>query len=279
MRTPLLLAIAFSAFTGTAFAVDVTECGQVVPDKETGVLTTDLSCPPTTVGVTLGRFTTLDLNGHTITAPDGWGVWCLPRTRCTVTGGEIHDGRTGVYVQTKGRLTMTDVTIRNASIGVEAEDWNNGRSGGSVTLTNVHVTGCTGAALLVGKLNAEDVVLDANPGSGIGGVASTTVKADGLAVTGNAFSDGCDVYGCSGIEARVLRGSNVVVTGNAGIGIKGKSVNLRDSTVSDNVRAGVLKDLVTSVAPRLRNVDCGVSLGWGSAGTTNWGVCAFDAVP
>src|SRR5262245_8295489 len=46
---------------------DVTECGQAVPSRETGVLQVDLTgCPSSAVGVFLSDKSELDLNGHAV---------------------------------------------------------------------------------------------------------------------------------------------------------------------------------------------------------------------
>src|SRR6185295_6186951 len=96
---------------GTAAAIDVTACGQTIPDYETGVLTTDLVCSTGSTAVTLGYASKFEMNGHTIDVPDGWGVWCVSGSRCTVTGGgsggalgEIKNGNSGIYIQRGVRL-------------------------------------------------------------------------------------------------------------------------------------------------------------------------------
>jgi hypothetical protein len=66
------------------------------------------------------------------------------------------------------------------------------------------------------------------------------------------------------------------VTGNAGLGIKALETTLRNSTVTDNIRAGQRRDLVSAEEPQLHKVACGVSVGWGSQASVHWGVCALD---
>ena len=216
--------------------------------------------------------------------PGGFAVWCEER-RCTISGGEsgappgeIRDARYGVYLERDIHLEMSHVVVRDCtSQGIAAEDWSDRRGGSKAHLVDVRVTGCEGVAVEVGRLTLERVLIDANPGSGIGGASSPSIVADGLTVTGNAFSAGCQINGCEGIDVHRLRGCNVVVTDNAGLGIHARRVSLKDSVVTGNVRAGVLKDVVTAKRPALKDVECGRSLGWGTLAMTPWGVCALDS--
>lgn len=281
-----VLVFVLAVFVNRAAAINIDSCGQTVPDKEVGVLTADLDCPAGSTAVTVGDAATLDMNGHAIVVPNGWGVWCSPHSRCTVDGGgsfgafgEIRGAEAGVYLQRRTRLTARSLLIRDCVTGVSAEDWNNGRTGASARLTNVQVSGSEGAGLRVGRVIARNVTIEGNPGDGIAGTSSSTLRAKGLTVTGNAFSSGCEVYGCGGIDGGDVRGTNLVVSGNAGTGIRALTAKLRNSTVIENVRAGSLRDLVISEKPRLRHVACDVSLGWGSQGSVHWGVCSLDNVP
>jgi hypothetical protein len=83
--------------------------------------------------------------------------------------------------------------------------------------------------------------------------------------------------GASGIEVGVLKGSSLTVTDNAGVGILALEAKLRDSTVVENRRAGALRNLVVSEEPRLHNVVCDASFGWGSQSSVPWGVCELDS--
>jgi hypothetical protein len=185
----------------------------------------------------------------------------------------------GIYLQRGARVTASDVVIRSCVTGIEAEDWNNGRTGARARLSNVQVNGGAGVGLQVGRLKLENVAIEGNAGTGIMGTSTSWLKAEGLTVVGNAFSAGCQDYGCSGIDVGEIKGKNVVVTDNGGIGIRALRATLRYSTVVRNVRAGSIKDFVVFERPRLRSVTCDVSLGWGSQSLTHWGVCALDGLP
>lgn len=109
----LRLLVAMAIAPATATAIDVTQCAQVVPAYETGVLQTDLTCLtegfcgygaspglPCSVpsdcydgecnatGVVLRPGAVLQLNGHTITGPypgggsEPVGVVCAPIPTC-----------------------------------------------------------------------------------------------------------------------------------------------------------------------------------------------------
>jgi hypothetical protein len=157
-------------FAHSAAAYNIDTCGQTVPDKEIGVLTTDLNCPAASTAVRVGNGATFDMNGHSITVPDGWAIWCQAQTRCTVIGGgiagalgEIHDADTGIYLQRGTRLTAESVSIQDCVTGIQGEDWNNGRSGAGAKLTNVEITGSEGVAVLLGNVKAINVTIEGNP--------------------------------------------------------------------------------------------------------------------
>lgn len=265
--------------------IPVSTCGQYVPDGAVAVLSKDLSCEAGTRAVTLGRGSTLRLDGRSIVVPDGWGVWCQPSSRCTILGGgsagpigSIRDATAGVYLQRKAKLEMSDIAIDGCAVGVEAEDWN-AKGGARASLVNVEISGADSAGLHVSRLRLDNVSIHDNPGSGIAGLSSSKVLANGLTVVDNAFSEGCQYYGCAGIRAGSVKGERLVVADNDGIGIHAVSLRLSLSTATGNLRAGVTKDLVIGNAPRVEGVACGVSLGWGSRSQTNWGVCAQDEAP
>jgi len=268
-----------------AVTINIDHCGSTIPDNEVGSLTADLNCPPGSTAVSLGYGSTLDMNGHAIDVQNGWGVWCTASARCTVDGGgsggalgEIRGGQAGVYLQRKASLSAASLVIRDCETGIAAEDWNNG-GGASARLTNVQISGSDGAAVRVGRVRADNVRIEGNPGDGIAGSSTTSLMANGLTVTGNAFSAGCDVYGCAGIDVGDIKGTNLFVSGNAGLGIHAKSATLRNSIVVDNVRAGSTRDLVISEMPRINKVACNISVGWGSRSSVHWGVCSRDNAP
>ena len=81
----------------SAAALDVTACGALVPDGETGVLQADIDCSldPADGAVALGNRSTLDMNGHAIVGRR-IAVFCGsdPHSRgCTVRGpGDVSGG-------------------------------------------------------------------------------------------------------------------------------------------------------------------------------------------
>lgn len=286
-RCVLRLAAAALALTGgigTAAGINIDTCGVRVPDGEVAVLTTDLNCPAETRGVTLGGGATLNLNGHSIAVPDGWGVWCVAAQRCIITGGggfgpagEIRGAETGVYLQNRARAKISSVSVRDCKVGIGAEDWHRGVFGASARLANISVSGSSAAGIQVGKVHAENVIVADNPGNGIVAAPSSgRLKAIGLTVTRNATSAICASVGCEGINVGSLIGRGLSVTDNAGVGIQALKLKLRSSIVVENRRLGTLKDLVIANRPRLKDVACSASFGWNASSATPWGVCALD---
>jgi hypothetical protein len=271
----------FCAQSAAAFNIDT--CGQTIGDRDIGVLTADLSGPPATTVVHVSNGATLDMNGHSIDVPNGWAVWCEASAHCIVIGGgiagafgAIRNADTGIYVARRARVSADSVSIENSRIGIQGEDWNNGRSGAGAKLSNVRITGSEGAAILLGNVKANNVTIEDNPGDGIIVPSLGTVRGRGLTVQNNAFSAGCDDYGCEGIEAGEVKGANLNVIGNGGFGIKAQETTLRNSTVVDNIRAGQRRDIVSFEEPQLHKVACGTSFSWESQGFVHWGVCALD---
>jgi hypothetical protein len=263
--------LAISALPASAF--DVTGCGQSIPNREHAVLVADLVCPPGTTAVRL-HDGSLDLGGHSITAPQGWAVWCSGS--CTVTNGGIEGGQSGIYLQRGARLVGQNLAITGSQVGIQAEDWNNGVNGSKALLTNVVITGSDLAAVQAGRVLAENVDIHDNSGHGIFVPWSGVLKSRGLTVKNNAYSAGCHDYGCVGISAGRIAGRDLVVTDNQGLGINAISAKLRVATVTGNSRAGAAKDLVIAQRPNLRDVECWRSAGWGSNSTVPWGVCLLD---
>jgi hypothetical protein len=245
-----------------AAATDVDTCGQEVARGDTGVLVGDLDCSAATgilAAVLIGNHATLQLNGHTITAPpDADGVVTNVSRHGTITGpGTIRGGLTNV-VSGYGHLALSDVSLEDATEGaVQSEP-------GSLELTNVSV-------------------------NSLGfGVSARKILANGLTVT-TAQHD------C--ILGRQLRGSDVTVSGcatgisltstarvvrlddrdNVTVGITAKAVLLEDSTVTGNKFLGAPLDILTRRVPQLVNTTCDVSRQRiGDAVGATWGVCASD---
>ncbi len=269
MKTTIVAAV-LVMLCPEARALDITSCGQVVPDGETGILQADLVCPPAPPGppyfaVQLNRGATLEMNGHSITGQQ-LGVFCFGD--CTVRGpGEItgassnaigapigirvdvsdldiHDNH-GIMDVAGSKLTLANITASHNAYGIRAA---------SLKATNVTINDNAGDALLVQKrLIATDVTVT-NTGEG------------GISTLGS------------------IRATRLVVSGAAGVGLFSRGrAKLMDSSVTGS---GFLAlDLVTGRKPRLLGTStCGHSAGLVKdpanpgmllIGPT-WGVCASD---
>jgi hypothetical protein len=239
MRGSLLLSsLLVLATSGAAFAgnsVEVTSCGQVVPRKAVGFLTSDLDCT--------------DFKGAAgaVMLEDGADL--------ELRGFQLSGGFFSVLC---GTVLESDPTIID-------------------TLSNCEVVGDGGS--IVGALNH--------------GILGHRVKASGLTIR-DCFEQG--------IEGSVIKVWDVVVTGNAGDGLRssGRS-SVRDSSVSTNATDGICAEtirLVRSTAigngydlecvldpcadlrsprrPRVKESNCGTSLGNPDENGSDWGVCQLD---
>jgi hypothetical protein len=268
-RMMLAIAVAFLTM-GSAYAVDITACGQTVAVGETGVLQTDLDCSadPAENAVTLGNASTVDMNGHAIIARmvgvDCGGV--LRIGSCTVRGpGEISGGNYAIGGDTR-RMTVSDVDIHDVAI--------QGITGQKVVLTNVTVMHSEANGIIAYKqLTAENVVASGNEYVGM-----SSPRVSGTDVTAND-------NGYSGVDcSRKCKLTRLTATGNgftdipvgAGAGVQGGSVRLVDSTVTGNVLDNTLPlDVDSFRRPRLFNTTCDHSRRRGDPNAT-WGVCAAD---
>ena len=252
---PVLIATLVAAFVSgrqSAWGMEVTACGQTVPEHETGTLQADLDCtgspgicfyyiveqpeqdvpctsdadcqdlPPggrcSHVGVSLQRGATLDLNGHTLT---GAGVLCQNQARCAITGGGEIVGAQGFGIYGRENLTVSDVVVRDGDyIGIMALR-------GKMLLKNVQANHnyAFGINNVDGKIVVENVT--ANDNLFNNGVNSSfgTVRGVGLTTTGN---------NSVGVTAKriVLRGLRAV--GNTEYGVITGRIRLIDSTLIDN---------------------------------------------
>src|SRR5882724_8565166 len=161
LTTLIILGIVAPA-AATPLPIAVTTCGQVVPRRTVGYLTSDLDCSgpqtgaATIAAVFVAQHGTLELRGYTIS---GLGIVCgEPATdslgqpvfrkvgACTIDGGGgIVAGAAAHGISAK-RLTAHDITIRDS--GQEgAWSWK------TVTFDNVVITGSGGfgARFDVGK--------------------------------------------------------------------------------------------------------------------------------
>jgi hypothetical protein len=145
------------ASTSQALLIEVTACGQIVPDRATGYLSADLDCSGFGGGATnlldrgaavnLGRKSTLDLRGFTLTGGVygvlGDNVRCgRDRHDCSpgpheVFGGTVRGGSPGADRFGIGgrRLVVHDVTVTGFEVGV----WGYSR----LALANAHISGAS----------------------------------------------------------------------------------------------------------------------------------------
>jgi len=250
MRLPIrpfvtLIAITMLATATHAQEVEVTSCGDVVPDRATGYLTADLDCSGFTGGpanvyaagaaVYLGTRSKLDLRGFTLTAGQhgvlcnniSCGVnSCARRTPCDVFNGAIN-GTEGFCVGGE-KPRVDDVTITGCGQGIYAYQ--------RVELSNSTVTGST-----------------------YSGVVGGITKVINCSVTGNGE------FGVSASQSNVARAKiyDSVVTGNALWSACG--------TIA------ICGDVFSRHRPRVSNTTCDASVAptmFNPSGT--WGLCAAD---
>jgi len=230
------------ALAGIATAIDITTCGALVAEGETGVLQADLSgCAD---GVTLAQDATLQMNGHAILNSSAVGVHCTAG-RCRVTGpGEIGGADFGIRLDggTPGRhaLYIDDVDVHDSgSFGIYAF--------ARIIATNLSVRGTIANTF---------------------GVYAADLRGTGISVTDNT-GNGIGV----GKNARVI---GLTVTGNGEDGLTAHGrIKLFDSTLTGN---GDI-DVLSPHRPRLRNTVCDHSGGREDSYELNWGICTSDPAP
>ena len=235
MRVRPILAVVLLLAVRAAFAVDVTECGQVIEANQVGQLRNDLQCaagptwPFSAEGIYLRPGAKLELNGFTIAGDGtGTGVVCgMPGARfrpCTIEGpGEVREFWAGVNC---GGCT---VVVRDAAI-------------------NAHVNGIY--IPLAGKLIARRVVANDNERSGIW---ADRVRATDVEASRN---------GDFGVGANAtLRLERLAATANGAPGVRGGIGRGRivDSVITGNDTAGEGYDIVSVGDVRLTGTTCGRS--------------------
>jgi len=274
-RLALALVLTLSAVAPVR-AVDVTTCGQVVPDGETGVLETDLDCSadPAEAAVTLGNCSTLDMNGHAIVARNGAVSCGFERSAgCVVRGhgvspsgvGDVSGGSYGIVGASK-RVTVSDVDVHDVAIGGIVVNER-------LVATNVTVVHGGANGIVANKrLTAVNVVSSDNEYFGI-----DSPRVTGTDVTANG-------NGYSGVSCRRCVLTGLTATGNgftdipvgAGGGLQGVSAKLVDSTLTGNVVDGVAPvDIDTFRRPHIVSTTCEHSRQRGDP-ASSWGVCAAD---
>ena len=278
----LLLLATVAGIACPAGAVDITGCGQTVPEGQVGRLLSDLVCSPTDVftfdfGVMVEPGATLDLGGHSITMNHDGGnlaaivcndgcVVMSPAGTADITGlGPRFSFTAGVQMGRRSRVS--EVHVRGFSYGIAT-----GADGSRIFLTNVTATDNEGFGIgIADHLVARNVNASHN-GGGIG-IDRSIVGAD-ITANDNTYL---------GIDAGSrIRARNVTITGNGECGIDasaGKngrtgSISLLDSNVTGNGTA----DLISGHRPLLRSTACGASEHRDADGVSfgTWGVCSLD---
>lgn len=297
------LAVLLIAVARPATAIDITACGQNVPDGEVGDLVASLDCtdvggqcvddPDTactrdqdctssaktslcyTWGVRLGSRASLRLNGFSIVggapgSPSGWprvGVLCRG-SDCAVDGGGGSIERTsqaGVWHFGRGSMTVDDVVFREAGIAVLS-------------------------SYIAKRLFVNDVTVHGGVGIAAGGV-DVFLENVNLVHQVLPLCESAPL-----LSGRRLRGSNVTATyvlAERGINLTGLTVDaspgcsdgvivqrgpirLTDSSITGAPHV----DLASKGRPHLVNTTCGTSRRLGRGGVvledTPWGVCAGD---
>ena len=222
--------------TGTATAVDITACGQIVPAHEVGVLQSDLVC--TGHGLAVRASGTLQLAGHSITG-DGdigeTGVVCSGPNgratgRCTIQGpGTISGFGRGVNVISS--VVLRDLVVTGNGDGIYSPAV---PQTGDVDATNVDASGNAGIGIRGRKVIASFVTASNNGGAGIVGETRGVVGSD-IVADGNGSSGIVAFRNSSGIFAfPSAKISNVQANGNAGPAIYAGRVKLAGVTASGN---------------------------------------------
>jgi hypothetical protein len=242
----ILLAPASHAAPPPPLDVEVTTCGQVIPDKTLGYLSADLDCTGFTGGpsnvdsvnagaaVYLGKKSRLDLRGFTITSGHH-GVMCD-----ALVCGHIYTH----HACSKGPCEVFNGTLVSAS-GV------NGIVGYRPVIHDLTITGFYFGVIALDRLQLGNATVTDNATTGVAGKKLTIA---GTSITNNG------IFGVDGWTDR------------------GHGVRLTDSTVSGNgtdaqCASITCADLAGMRQPRLQNSTCDTSLNL-RGGT--WGVCAGD---
>jgi hypothetical protein len=293
----------------TCVAVDVTQCGQVVAARDTGVLVANLtcnrtipgscaSCPSPSCHVDLGQpcdvgaacasgrcvhaalrlenRASLDLAGFALrgTVGDEPEVGVLCESRCTVIGpGEVAQ-LVDFGIWAGGGLDVLGGVARISDVDVHDVFAGVGISALRLRLDTVTATS-NALGIVASSIRADTVTASGNdPYSGIN---VATLRATNLTTNDNAYD------GLFFARARSrFRLTNFTATGNAGYGIRGGNVILVDSTLTGNAGHGSGVDLATVARPRVAGTTCGKSgqlpadNAYSNMLSGTWGVCAGD---
>ena len=212
LTSSLMVIAGLLVFGSAARAVDITECGQVVPRGQIGTLVGDLDCSdPNSLpiygnGVKLERSATLELGGFFLIGPvsSSTGVDC--HYKCQINGpGTIMGFSTGIRAGNR-RIRVTNVKIDGAThTGIHAHHLLAHR----LTVTGTGEMGISGPKAKYGKLLLFDSEISGNAKHGI---AAGKLKLRNVIVTGNG-AGGVHVHS-SGGKARLIAVDSVF-TGNS----------------------------------------------------------------
>jgi hypothetical protein len=259
----LLAAVAgvLATLPAPAYSVDVTACGQSIPEGTVGVLVADLVCPNDDV-ILLERGATLRMNGHSLSAAspeEGQvGIGCVAG-RCRIEGPGQVSGFQGVaiFALDPSRLEVSGVQVTASGIGIH---------GNRVTLSDVQLSGNADWGASADRLVATNVSAIANQGDGLGG---KSIRGTDITTTGN---------GGSGVRCNRIKAERLTSTGNGEYGVRSiypGVTKLDESTLSNNAVA----DIGSQRIPRLRGgTTCETSRRLSEAGADlgTWGVCSND---
>lgn len=290
---PLLATLLFLLLAAPAAAFDVTTCGQIVPPGEAGVLLNDLDCsaePAGSDGITLGRKSSLDLQGHTLVTPphsneaQNGGVRCAfgerkcrtnrdGITKCKYPAGTCHvfsSSGTGSITGDSGVLSHRHLRIENVTIDVYGTAI---FAHGNLVASGVTVDSGVGGGITANKMTLSNVTASNTNDFGIITLLGE-VRGTNVTVTGNARG---------GIRAGKVKIIGLTATGNGGAslspvggGVHAGHVTLTDSVVTGNTLVGAPVDIASGSLPRLLGTTCGTSRNYRSSTDEPWGVCADD---
>ena len=285
---------------GAARAIDITACGQTVPDDETGLLQGDLDCnggprrcflngspcsvdadcPSPSYGscsqraVVLGWLARLDLNGHVLVAegdraaaingdPVGTAVMCLREESLLGECTVRGPGQIsgGRFAVLASRLDIADVDVHDTIQGITASE--------RMTATNVTANNNYFNGVFTYRLRASNLTASNNTVDGV--VAGKRFVGTNIIVRNNGFS---------GLVATRFRISALVAEDNGSSGVYSLGTGvLYDSVLSGNLYEGAGLDLLTHGRPRLIRSTCGFSARFADDSNepgAPWGVCSGD---
>ena len=264
------LVVVLAGAAGRAVTVSISTCGQTVRTGETGVLTTDIVCPPW--GVCYPACATPPCSPLVPSVP------CRSDAECPTPGSDVCDFdvpgslTVGVNVEPGARLEMNGHSVSGAAFGVS--DYN----GVFTTHTRVHINGpgeVFGTREAIRVLYGNPRVVGVVVRDSVFGILGESVRSLDVQATNNHV--GVSVF-------RRLSAQRLTATGNREFGIVSyRSTRLADSVVTGNDPTGAGVDLATELRPRLRGSRCGLSAELVETGVPGiyapgppWGVCAND---